>query len=237
MSAEPLVALVVDDDPQMRHIVTFALQTQDFSTVETGTAEDAWAILRRQHVDLVVLDVMLPGESGVELCRRITTTRSIPVILLTALGETAERIAGLEAGASDYVPKPFHPRELALRASGLVRRAPRGSGVLKHGPLTLDVRAARVQVGSRQVDLTKHELRLLAAFLDHPREVLTFRTLLLIGWDDADLFGGRDLLKAVIYRLRLKLEAEDAGLTGLIESVRGTGYRLADPVASDSGTG
>lgn len=220
------VALVVDDDPQMRHIITFALDTQDFTTVETGSAEEAWAILGQRHVDLVVLDVMLPGETGVELCRRITATRDTPVILLTALGEPTDRIAGLEAGAADYVPKPFHPRELALRASGLVRRTPRGAGVLKHGDLTVDLRAARVYVGERRVDLTQQELRLLAAFLEHPGEVLTFRTLLLIGWDKADLFGGRDLLKTVIYRLRHKLEAEDSSLHSLIRSERGRGYAL-----------
>lgn len=226
------VALVVDDDPAMRDIVTFALETQDFTTLETATAEEAWTVFTEESVDLVVLDVMLPGESGVDLCRRITSTRTTPVILLTALGETADRITGLEAGAADYVAKPFHPRELALRASGLVRRTLRGTGVLKHGSLTLDLRGARALVQDRRVELTGHEVRLLAAFLEHPGEVLTFRTLLLLGWDDPELIGGRELLKTAIYRLRLKIEAEDPALVGLIESVRGVGYRLASVTES-----
>lgn len=225
---EQPVVLVVDDDPQMRHIITFALDTQQLTTIETGSAEEAWAILSRRRVDLVVLDVMLPGESGVELCRRITATRDTPVILLTALGETSERIAGLEAGAADYVPKPFHPRELALRASGLVRRMPRGTGRLRHGDVTVDLRAGRAYVKGTRVDLTAQELRLLSAFLEHPGVVLSFRTLLLIGWDDADLFGGRELLKTVMYRLRHKLEAEDRDLHGLIRSERGRGYVLGE---------
>ena len=221
------VALVVDDDAAMRDIVTFALQTQDFATLETADAEEAWRVFNQEVVDLVVVDVMLPGESGVDLCRRITSTKTTPIILLTALGETRDRIVGLEAGAADYVAKPFHPRELALRASGLVRRTLHGSGVLRHGSLALDLRAARVLVDDRKVELTANELRLLTAFLEHPGEVLTFRTLLLLGWDDPELIGGRELLKTAIYRLRHKIEAEDAALAGLIESVRGVGYRLS----------
>jgi two-component system phosphate regulon response regulator PhoB len=223
------VILVVDDEPAMRDIVTFALETQDFDTISVGSAEAAWTTLRERAVDLVVLDVMLPGMSGVELCRRITASRDIPVILLTALGETRQRIEGLEAGAADYVAKPFHPRELALRASGLVRRTPRGDGRTTSGPLTVDLRRSAAYVSGRRVELSPHEFRVAAAFVEHPTEVLTFKTLLLLGWGDADLLGGRELLKQTIYRLRLKLASEDPDADGLIRSVRGVGYVFDPP--------
>lgn len=222
------VALVIDDEPAMRDIVTFALETQDFETVAVGSAEAGQTVLRDRHIDLVVLDVMLPGSSGVDLCRRITATSDIPVLLLTALGDTAHRIGGLEAGAADYVVKPFHPRELALRASGLVRRKPRGDGRTTSGPVTIDLRQATAYVSSRRIDLSQHEFRVATAFVEHPGEVLTFRTLLLLGWGDSSLLGGRELLKQTIYRLRGKLEAEDEHARGLIRSVRGVGYRY-DP--------
>jgi DNA-binding response OmpR family regulator len=234
--AERPVALVVDDEPSMRDIVTFALETQDFETCTAGTAEAAWAVLQARAVDLVVLDVMLPGMSGVELCRRIAQSTGIPVILLTALGETSRRIAGLEAGAADYISKPFHPRELALRAAGLVRRSPLGDGQLVQGPLTVNLRTTAAWLSGRRIDLTNHEFRLVAAFAGHPGETLPFRRLLLVGWNDADLPGGRELLKTAIYRLRMKLEAAEPGAEALIRSVRGVGY-VFDPAGSGGTVG
>lgn len=232
-SNRPL-ALVVDDEPSMRDIVTFALETQDFETCTASSAEAAWALLHERSVDLVVLDVMLPGLSGVELCRRIAQGSGIPVILLTALGETSRRIAGLEAGASDYIAKPFHPRELALRAAGLVKRSPLGDGQITHGPLTVNLRTTAAWVAGHRIDLTNHEFRLVAAFAAHPDETLPFRRLLLVGWNDADLPGGRELLKTAIYRLRMKLEAAQPGAEALIRSVRAVGY-VFDPTGAGSG--
>ena len=121
MSAAPR-ALIVDDEPQMLAIVEFALQTQGFECVTAPDAERAWRLLLTQDVDLAVLDVMLPGASGIELCRRIRSRLDVPVLLLTARGETEDRIVGFEAGADDYVAKPFSPREVALLAQALVRR-------------------------------------------------------------------------------------------------------------------
>lgn len=219
----------------MRDIITFALETQNFSTVTAGSAEEGWALLTEQHIDLAVLDVMLPGMSGVELCRRITATGPVPVILLTALGETSQRIAGLEAGASDYVAKPFHPRELALRAAGLVRRSPLSSGTIIHaGPVTLDLRTATAYVKGKRVDLTPHEYRLVAALVTRPGEDLPFRQLLLLGWGDPQPLGGRELLKTAVYRLRLKLESADPAARGCILSVRGVGYRYVAPAVKDT---
>ena len=227
MDTEPRLALVVDDEPSMRDIIVFALETQDFTTCTAGSAEAAWTVLQERQVDLVVLDVMLPGLSGVELCRRISQTSRVPVILLTALGETSQRIAGLEAGAADYVAKPFHPRELALRAASLVkRRVAADVSAVTHGPLTVNLLTTTAYVSGQRVDLTHNEFRLAAAFATHPGETLEFRRLLLLGWGDADLFGGRELLKTAIYRLRMKLEAADPRMAGAIRSVRGQGYVL-----------
>ncbi|HRA45068.1 MAG TPA: response regulator transcription factor [Phycicoccus sp.] len=234
MSTGTWRALVVEDEPAMRDIITFALETQDFATLTAGSAEEAWTLLRQQDVDLVVLDVMLPGMSGVEFCRRITQARPVPVILLTALGETSQRIAGLEAGAADYVTKPFHPRELALRAAGLVRRSPgRGDAVVREGLITLDLRAATAYVAGKRVDLTPNEYRLLAALVTHPGETLGFRQLLLLGWGDASPLGGRELLKTALYRLRIKLESVDPAARGVVESVRGVGYRFRSTPDAD----
>ncbi len=234
MATETWRALIVEDEPAMRDIIAFALETQNFSTVTAGSAEEGWALLAEQHIDLAVLDVMLPGMSGVELCRRITATRPVPVILLTALGETSQRIAGLEAGASDYVAKPFHPRELALRAAGLVRRSPLSSGtIVQAGPVTLDLRAATAYVRGKRVDLTPHEYRLVAALVTRSGEDLPFRQLLLLGWGDPQPLGGRDLLKTAVYRLRLKLESADPAARGCILSVRGVGYRYVAPAVEE----
>lgn len=220
------LALVVDDEPSMRDIITFALETQDFVTCTAGSAETAWSILQARKVELVVLDVMLPGLSGVELCRRISQSTDIPVMLVTALGETSRRIAGLEAGASDYIAKPFHPRELALRASALLRRSPVGEGRLVHGPLTIDLRATTAYASGRRVDLTTHEFKLLATFAEHAGQTLPFRRLLSTAWGNSDVPGGRELLKTAIYRLRMKLEDASPGSGGLIRSARGVGYVL-----------
>lgn len=227
MSVSTWVALVVDDEPPMRDIITFALETQNFSTRTAGTAAAAWEILQSTPIDLVVLDVMLPDASGVDLCRRITTTSGTPVILLTALGDTPERIKGLEAGASDYVAKPFHPRELALRAAGLVRRSPSAERTeVTSGPLSINLRTATARVGGRRLDLSTHEYKLLSVFLTHPDEVLDYARLLLLVWGDARYLGGRELLKTAVYRLRVKLEAADPDLHGIIKTVRGQGYAL-----------
>lgn len=230
------LALVVDDEPSMRDIITFALETQDFETCTAGTAEAAWTLVQARPVDLVVLDVMLPGLSGVELCRRIVQSTGIPVILLTALGETSRRITGLEAGASDYIAKPFHPRELALRAAGLVKRLPLGDGQLTRGALTVNLRTTAAWVSGRRIDLTNHEFRLVAAFAGNPGETLPFRRLLLLGWNDADLIGGRELLKTAVYRLRMKLRAVEPGAEALIRSVRGVGYVFDPDGAGEDGT-
>lgn len=219
-----LTALVVDDEPQMLDIVSFALETQGFTTLTAKDAESAWALFNERSLDLLVLDVMLPRASGTTLCRRIREVSEVPIIMLTARGESADRVAGLESGADDYVTKPFHPRELALRAEAIVRRTqPRSAAaVLQHGPLRVE--PDRASVDGRYLNLSPTELRLLTKLLQNRGRTVSFEDLLLAGWRQHEGPGGREMLKTALYRLRQRLAAE--GYPRTIKAVRGSGYRM-----------
>lgn len=225
----PLV-LVVDDEPQMVAIVAFALETQGFDTLSAGDASSAWEVLLSRHVDLVVLDVMLPDSSGRDLCRRITSRLGVPVILLTALSDSTDRVRGLEAGADDYLTKPFGPRELALRAQAILRRtgavptAPEG-GTLACGPLRADLTSGRVSWQGSVLRLPEMERRLLVRLMRDPGSPVALRTLLNEVWETAALQGGRDMVKSSVYRLRHQLALQGVP-TDLVEAVRGRGYRV-----------
>ncbi|WP_407441251.1 response regulator transcription factor [Rhodococcus sp. (in: high G+C Gram-positive bacteria)] len=226
MAEDPL-AFVIDDEPAMLDIMTFALETQGFRCEGFRTAEAAWVALSRHRPDLVVLDVMLPGMSGITLCGRIRATTDIPVMLVTAKSEPRDRIAGLEADADDYVVKPFHPRELALRAQRLVRRRQSANSALtEYGSLTLSPGEVLAILGTERIPVTGSEYKVLAALLAQPDETLDFRELLIAGWGEADRLGGREILKTTVYRLRHKLDASVPDSGRLIESIRGVGYRL-----------
>ncbi|WP_353115500.1 response regulator transcription factor [Microbacterium sp.] len=221
----PPHALVVDDEPQMLDIVAFALETQGFATSTCGTSEAAWTSFREHRFDLLVLDVMLPYGSGLTLCRRVREVSDVPIILLTARGETSDRVAGLENGADDYVTKPFHPRELALRAEALVRRTRRQAppSGLSAGPLRIDERGT-TSVSGRIVPLSPTERRILARLMQADGATVPFRDLLLAGWQQAEGPGTRAMLKTAVYRLRSHLV--EAGFAGALEGVRAEGYRL-----------
>ncbi len=226
MSEGPL-AFVVDDEPAMLDIMTFALETQGFRCEAFRSAEAAWVRLSRSRPDLMVIDVMLPGMSGITLCSRIRATSAVPVMLVTAKGEPRDRIAGFEADADDYVVKPFHPRELALRAQRLVRRnAPSDAAATMHGMLMLSPGDVQAVLDTERIQLTGSEYKVLAAFLAQPDEVLDFRELLVAGWGESERLGGREMLKTTVYRLRHKFDAAMPGSGRMIESIRGSGYRL-----------
>ncbi|GAA1638602.1 response regulator transcription factor [Microbacterium flavum] len=232
MGEAPL-AFVVDDEPAMLEIITFVLETQGFRCESFRAAEPAWIALGRLRPDLVVLDVMLPGMSGVELCARIRAHSDVPVMLVTAKGESDDRIAGLEADADDYVVKPFHPRELALRAQRLVRRNEAPAGVsTRAGLLRVDPGALEAVIGTEKVALTMGEYRVLQALLTQPDEVIDFRALLIAGWGEADRLGGREMIKTTVYRLRHKLDAAAPGAGQVVESVRGAGYLIRSAAAT-----
>lgn len=224
MSKPKPQALVVDDEPQMLDIVTFALETQGFETATAGTAEVAWNLFRERTFDLLVLDVMLPYSSGLSLCRRIREVSDVPIILLTARSESRDRVEGLEYGADDYVTKPFHPRELALRAAALVRRNMRVTtpGPDTYGPLRIDDN--RVDVSGVIVHVSATELRILTRLVRAEGSTVPFDNLLLAGWQQTEGPGGRAMLKTTVYRLRTHLA--EAGFSDAIEAVRSEGYRL-----------
>lgn len=218
--------LVVDDERQMVSMVAFALETQGFEPDTARSAEEAWRLLSEKAFDLVVLDVTLPGASGIQLCERIRATSDVPVILLTARGEEEDRLRGLLAGADDYVTKPFSPRELALRASAVVRRT-RGraqqESTVANGPLTIDVHHRKAYYDGQALALSDVELRLLTALARRRGEVVSARELLNEVWQTAEPVGARDMIKTAVYRLRHHIgQPSDA----LIVTVRGAGYLM-----------
>lgn len=229
--ASDVRVLVVDDEPLIREIVSFVVESQGYTAVMAGSAEEARLLVEREPVDMAVIDVMLPGESGVDLCRSLTEAHGLPVILLTALGETSDRIVGLEAGAMDYVGKPFSPKELSLRVAAVARRSATTlarDGRLSFHSLVLDTKKLTVHSGGHLVDLSSPQFRVLAAFMQHPTEVLPYSELLFHGWGSSDVLGGRELLKATVYRIRMKLAAASPGGSDVrITNVRGVGYALA----------
>ncbi|MFJ1704763.1 response regulator transcription factor [Kitasatospora sp. NPDC088346] len=224
--------LVVDDDPTVAEVVTGYLQRAGFRVDRAADGHQALAAAAEHRPDLVVLDLMLPGIDGLEVCRRLRATEAgarLPVVMLTAKGEEADRILGLELGADDYVTKPFSPRELVLRIQSVLRRtalAPAAGGLLTAGDLTLDQQARRARRGERELSLTLREFDLLAFLLRHPgtafgREELMQRVW---GWE----FGDLSTVTVHVRRLREKIE-DDPAAPVLISTVWGVGYRF-DPV-------
>jgi two-component system response regulator MtrA len=210
----------------MAEMVAFILETEGLRVVSVHDGISARRVWAEGGVDIAVLDVGLPGVDGLALCREIRAAEPLPILLLTSRSDDAEVIEGLEAGADDYVVKPFKPRVLALRVNALLRRsAPQVKGAIHVGQLHIDSLARTVVVAGRTVALTNSEWRLLAALVARPGEVVSWRRLLAEVWEAQDWVGGRELVKAAIYRLRQRL-GEDTGQARYIETVRGAGYRV-----------
>jgi DNA-binding response OmpR family regulator len=218
--------LVVDDEPVVRDVVARYLRRDGYDTLEAADGESAKGILETSDPSLVVLDVMLPGLDGLELCRWIRSTSDTPVVLLTALGEEGDRIAGLELGADDYVTKPFSPRELVIRVGNILRRS-RGSDAERYrfGSIELNVTTREVRKDGTPLKLTLKEFDLLHTFLANPRRVFTREELMDRVWGyRAALETGT--LTVHIRRLREKLE-EDPSEPQFLQTVWGVGYRFA----------
>ena len=227
IEAMPTV-LVVDDEPIVREVVVRYLQREGFATLEADDGERAREHLERESPDLVVLDVMLPGTDGLELCRRIRSSSDVPVILLTARGEEADRIVGLELGADDYVTKPFSPREPTARVRTVLRRARVGTAAserLVFGDVDLDAATREVRKAGAQVRLTAREFDLLWFLASHPRRVFGRDQLMSRVWGyEAALDTGT--VTVHIRRLREKIE-DDPSHPTFLQTVWGVGYRLA----------
>jgi len=220
--------LVVDDEPIVREVVVRYLEREGYRTLEAGDGDAARAALARTPPDLVVLDVMLPGTDGLELCRWIRSTSRLPVIMLTARGEEADRIVGLELGADDYVTKPFSPRELAARVKSVLRRSDRAdeaADCLEFGDVELERATREVRKAGVDVRLTAKEFDLLWFLASHPRRVFSRDQLMASVWGyTAALDTGT--VTVHVRRLREKVE-DDPSEPRYLETVWGIGYRLA----------
>jgi two-component system, OmpR family, phosphate regulon response regulator PhoB len=223
--------LIVDDEPDLVGPLSFAFKREGFDVRSAATGGEGLAEAQRQPLpDLILLDRMLPDLQGTEVLRHLRSdaaTASIPVVLLTALGDEVDRVVGFELGADDYVTKPFSTRELILRVRALLRRfeAPAEAGdVLRVGPLLIDRAARRTWVDGNEVDLSPQELRLLLTLVDRRGRALSREALVNEVWELGAAVEDRTV-DTVVKRLRRRL-----GKAGdLIETVRGHGYRLARP--------
>jgi two-component system, OmpR family, phosphate regulon response regulator PhoB len=225
--------LIVDDESDLAELIDFNLRAAGFSTRVAPTGEAALTAAREQRMDLILLDLMLPDMSGVEVCRQLRSTndtRDVLIVMLTAKGEEADRVRGFEVGADDYVTKPFSVRELVLRLKAILRRSGSArdeSAPLKLGPLVLDISAHRFYVEAREVLLTALEFRLLEYLMTRVGRVQSREQLLEEVWGLSSSLETRTIDTHVM-RLRDKLGPARAYL----ETVRGVGYRIVDPNAA-----
>jgi len=221
--------LVVDDEPDIREVIRFALEGVGFRVHEAGHADQARKILAAENPDLVLLDLMLPGRSGLELAQQLkqsATTRSIPIIMVSAKGEEADRIKGLEAGADDYIAKPFSPREMVARVNAVLRRAKRDglADQIEIGGLRIDNVSHRVSANGKRIDIAPTEYRLLHFFMTHADRAFSRSQLLDQVWGD-QVYVEERTVDVHVRRLRKALEATDHD--SMLQTVRGVGYRFS----------
>ena len=219
--------LTVEDDERIRASVKLALEDEGWIVDEAPTGEDAIAIFQSTPADVVLIDIMLPGIDGFELCRTIRKLSDVPIVMVTARIDTHDVVAGLEAGADDYLTKPFAPKELSARIRALLRRvrpsAP-GHSKLVFGNLEIIPDEGKVTLGGKDVPLTKTEFRLLCELAHDPNGVFSREVLLDKVWGHG-YFGDGRLVDVHIRRLRMKVEIDPAEPTHVV-TVRGLGYRL-----------
>ena len=236
--SEDLQLLVVDDDPGIRDLLCRYLGEQGFriAAVEDGKSMDSW--LAENTPDLVILDLMLPGEDGLSLARRLRSDHQLPIVMISARGEEVDRIVGLEVGADDYLPKPFNPRELLARVRAVLRRnspiastEPSAASIYIFGPFRLEPDKRVLYRDTAEVDLSRAEFELLEVLVDHPNRVLSRAFIMeCLGGNDRDPFDRS--IDVRVTRLRHKIE-EDPAKPGFIRTVWGIGYQFTPegPVA------
>ena len=220
--------LLVDDDSRLREIVGMALEGEGYGVRTVGSAEEAVEVLDRTEPDLLILDVMLPGRDGFELCREIRTHSPVPILMLTAKTDTVDVVVGLESGADDYVTKPFVTKELVARIRALLRRSRSAEAAPRRivvGDLEIVPEAASVSKNGEVVHLTKTEFKLLLALASRPNQVFTRELLLQQVWE-YDYFGDSRLVDVHVRRLRSKIE-DDPRNPKVVQTVRGLGYKVA----------
>jgi two-component system response regulator MprA len=218
--------LVVDDDPNILKVMKRGLGFEGYRVQVAESGEDALATARETEPDLIILDLMLPGVDGIEVCRRLRGGLNTPILMLTARDAVRDKVAGLEAGADDYLAKPFVFDELVARVRALLRRAaPDGPEVLRLADLTIDTGAREVRRGDRKLQLTTREYELLEFLLRHPRQVLTRELIFQRVWG-YDFLGESNVIDVHIRALREKLE--NGGEPRLIQTARGVGYAVRE---------
>lgn len=223
--------LIVDDEFAIRDMLRMALEIAEYRCIEADNIQQAHTLIVDQRPDIILLDWMLPGGSGLELLRRLKrdeTTREVPVIMLTAKTTEDNVIQGLDVGADDYITKPFAPRELIARIRALLRRSGGGpdQGRMEVNGLVLDGESRRIFIGENAIDMGPTEFNLLQFFMSHPERAYTRGQLLDRVWG-ANVYVEERTVDVHIRRLRKALQTEDADYSGLIQTVRGTGYRFS----------
>ncbi len=227
--------LIIEDEPNIIELVSYNLEKEGWLVSKAQTGEEGLEKIKEEHPDIILLDLMLPGIDGMEICRRTRQdklTRDIPIIILTAKAEEADRVLGLESGADDYVTKPFSPRELVARIRAVLRRADKNFSeaedreTLNLGPIKMDLRQHKVLVNDGEIDLTPKEFDLLHLLMSHPGRAFSREYLLENLWG-YEFFGDTRTVDVHVRRLRQKIE-ENPAQPYWLETVRGVGYRIRE---------
>ncbi len=232
-----LQVLVVDDEENIQELIRLGLRYEGFQVESASNGPDAISAAQRLNPDLIILDLMLPGMDGLEVCRRLRinpTTQDIPILMLTAKDEVHDRVVGLDTGADDYLTKPFDFEELVARVKAILRRQQRvqraeqggesPSQILQFADLQLNMATREVTRGGRLIELTATEYNLLHLFMSHPRQVLDRQTILNRVWG-YDFLGETNIIEVYVRYLREKIE-DSPSTPRLIQTVRGVGYVL-----------
>ncbi len=222
--------MVVDDDQDLAEMLAIVLTGEGMEVDLVGRGDEVMEIFRASPPDLVLLDIMLPGIDGIEVCKQIRAESMVPIVMLTAKGETADIVKGLEFGADDYIVKPFQPGELIARIKTRLRRVPSSTAVLTLGEVSIDFVAHEVKRDGRVIALTRLEFDLLAALAREPGRVFTRDALLSEVWGYRQTSDTR-LVNVHVQRLRSKIE-RDPDNPELVMTVRGVGYRAGNFIQS-----
>lgn len=225
--------LVVDDEPAILDVLTYNLEKAHYRVMQARNGEEALDLAREETPDLIILDLMLPGLDGFEVCRTLRQEGEVPIIMLTALDEEVDRVVGLELGADDYVVKPFSMRELMARVKSVLRRvrnvpAPQ-SQLLRVGDLALDVDRHEVHFEDTPITISALEFELLHTLMRHAGQVLTREQLLDLVWN-YDYHGDQRTVDTAVKRLRVKLRTADPKAADLLQTVRSVGYKLTNGI-------